>query len=505
MIRHHLQTLAPSFAMEPTVTRSGDIAGDEPIRLTIILKPHRPLDPFGPRLSRAECGRRHSTLQTVIDRVVQYAGGHGLTVSHASAAEHCVRLSGTYAEAQSAFEPEQIGRYRWGNRDLICRSGHLHVPPDLAEHVVAIMGFDQRPIARPHFRIRPRTTPAMVAYDPTQVAQRYGFPTDVTGANETIALIELGGGYEASQVSSYFAAKNIHRTGTLEAVSVDDTSTSPSGGAGGPDGEVQLDIEVAGSIAPAANIAVYIGGNSSRAFLDTVSAAVHDAQRSPGIVSISWGGPETGWATQDLDAMDQLFQTAATLGITVCVASGDSGASDGSADGSLTVDFPASSPHVLGCGGTRLPPQGAETAWNDGAEGGASGGGYSGHFSRPNWQTGNDQTGRGVPDVAGDADPATGYTVAIDGETTVVGGTSAVAPLWAALIALINQSLGAKVGFVNAALYATPSALTDITSGNNNGYNCGPGWDPVTGLGSPKGEAVLSALKGLAAGASATA
>jgi hypothetical protein len=121
MIRHHLQTLAPSFAMEPTVTRSGDIAGDEPIRLTIILKPHRPLDPFGPRLSRAECGRRHSTLQTVIDRVVQYAGGHGLTVSHASAAEHCVRLSGTYAEAQSAFEPEQIGLYRWGNRDLICR------------------------------------------------------------------------------------------------------------------------------------------------------------------------------------------------------------------------------------------------------------------------------------------------------------------------------------------------------------------------------------------------
>ena len=109
-----------------------------------------------------------------------------------------------------------------------------------------------------------------------------------------------------------------------------------------------------------------------------------------------------------------------------------------------------------------------------------------------------------MPDVAGDADPATGYTVAIDGEETTVGGTSAVAPLWAALIALINQSLGAKVGFVNAALYATPAALTDITSGNNNGYSAGPGWDPVTGLGTPKGEAVLSALKGLVASANAT-
>ena len=498
--------------MKPSMQRSGDISGKEPIGLTIVLKPHRLLDPFGPRLSRTEYGKRHGTLQTIIDRVTQYASGHGMTVSHASAAQHCVRLSGTYAEAQSAFEPEQIGRYRWGDRDLICRSGHLHVPPDLAGDVVAIMGFDQRPIARPHFRIRPRTTPSMIAYDPTQVARRYGFPFEATGANETIALIELGGGYDASQISSYFTAQNIHRTGTLEAVPVDGASTEPSGGPSGPDGEVQLDIEVAGAIAPAANIAVYIGGNSSRAFLDTVSAAVHDTQRSPRHHLRQLGGPETGWATQDLDAMDQLFQTAATLGVTVCAASGDSGASDGSADGSLTVDscvepcpWLRGRAMSLAAEARACAPQGAETAWNDGAQGGASGGGYSGHFSRPNWQTGNDQTGRGVPDVAGDADPATGYTVAIDGETTVVGGTSAVAPLWASLIALINQALGAKVGFVNAALYATPSALTDITSGNNNGYSCGPGWDPVTGLGTPKGAAVLAALKAQAASASATA
>jgi kumamolisin len=248
-------------------------------------------------------------------------------------------------------------------------------------------------------------------------------------------------------------------------------------------------------VAPAANLAVYFGGNASRAFLDTIAAAVHDSQRNPSVIAISWGGPETNWSAQDLNAMDQLFQTAGSLGITVCAASGDNGASDGSEDGMLTVDFPASSPHVLGCGGTRLPTKGAETAWNDGPEGGASGGGYSSHFARPAWQSDSGQSGRGVPDVAGDADPATGYRVTLDGQATVVGGTSAVAPLWAALIARINQGLDSSVGFINPRLYAAPAAFTDVTSGDNNGYNCGYGWDPVTGLGTPIGSAIYSALK----------
>ena len=134
-------------------------------------------------------------------------------------------------------------------------------------------------------------------------------------------------------------------------------------------------------------------------------------------------------------------------------------------------------------------------AWNDGAQGGASGGGYSTTFNRPDWQTGNTKTGRGVPDVAGDADPATGYNVAVDGTDTVIGGTSAVAPLWAGLIALVNQSAGRSAGFVNPLLYADPDAFTDIVSGNNDGYQCGPGWDPVTGLGTPKGGMILAALK----------
>ncbi|WP_428491078.1 S53 family peptidase [Rhodopila sp.] len=494
MVTHHLQKFARSYRPEPTAKRIGDISGKEPIQLTIVLKPHAPVETSPRIMSRADYGKRHGTRQDVIDGVVEYAKSHGLQVDETSPTAHTVKLSGTYAQAQSAFEPESIGIYQINGHDVIARFGHLAVPTQMAEHVVAVMGFDQRVVARPHFRIRPRATTG-VSYDPAAIAARYEFPTDLTAANQTIALIELGGGYDPAQMSAYFASKNVRRLGTLEAVPVDGTQNAPQSDPNGPDGEVQLDIQVAGSVAPSANIAVYFSTPQSRGFLDAVSAAVHDTTRSPSVISISWGGPETGWDGQDIDAMDQTFQTAASLGITICAASGDSGATDGDAQGALTVDFPASSPHVLGCGGTRLPRRGAEVAWNDGAQGGATGGGYSTHFNRPDWQSGNSQTGRGVPDVAGVADPVTGYNVAVDGQDTVVGGTSAVAPLWAGLIALCNQSVGKNLGFLNATLYANPKTFTDIVKGNNNGYSCTVGWDPVTGLGSPNGSAILAAIK----------
>jgi kumamolisin len=496
MVNHHLQMLARSFRPECSDERVGDVPGDASIRLTIMLKPRAPIDTTRPAMSRGDYAKQYGTPQAVVDRVVEYAGNHGMHVDNADAAMHMVQLSGTYAQAQSAFAPEAMGLYKVRGRTVIARSGHLGVPADLAEHVVAVVGFDQRAVAHAHFRVRPRQAAAEVSYDPAEVGAHYGFPTGVTGANQTIALIELGGGYDPAQMSAYFAAKSVRRTGMLEAVAVGGAQNKPEGNPNGPDSEVQLDIEVAGSVAPAANIAVYFGANAGNGFLDAIAAAVHDAQRTPSVISISWGGPETGWSGQDVDAMNQVFQTAASLGITVCAASGDSGASDGEAEGTLTVDFPASSPYVLGCGGTKLPRQGTETAWNEGAQGGATGGGYSTHFNRPDWQSGNTLTGRGVPDVAGNADPATGYNVTVDGRDTIVGGTSAVSPLWAGLIALVNQAIGKNAGFINPTLYENPAAMTDIVSGDNNGYRCGPGWDPVTGLGTPKGASVLAALKG---------
>ena len=209
-----------------------------------------------------------------------------------------------------------------------------------------------------------------------------------------------------------------------------------------------------------------------------------------------------------MTAMDDAFQAAATMGITVCVASGDSGSSDGVGDGIDHVDFPASSPYALGCGGTSLHATStsitSEVVWNDGANGGASGGGISSFFPTPGWQKGKqvttskgtmlDLTNRGVPDVAGDADPQTGYNVRVDGTDAVFGGTSAVAPLWAGLIARINQMNGTPAGYLNPVLYGKPQALRDIITGDNGDFRAASGWDACTGLGSPNGTALSGSV-----------
>jgi kumamolisin len=487
-----------SFRSAPDAPRVADVDDSAPVRLTIVLKPAQPVVPErhfrGAFLSHQEYRDKHATAPDIVAQLRRFAESHGLTVESATPGTNQVVLTGTYKQARAAFRPEQLGVYEKDGKRFVGRGGHLYVPEEIAGSVVAVMGFDQRPVARPHFRKRAATPGAAgVSYTPLQVATRYQFPTGLDGTGQTIGLIELGGGYDDTQVAAYFSSIGVNRTGTLTAISVDGATNRP-GDPNGPDGEVQLDIEVAGAIAPGANIAVYFGPNQGSGFQDAIAAAIADETNAPSIISISWGGPESTYAAQDLDAIDQTLAKGVALGITICVASGDNGATDGVTDGQLHVDFPASSPNVLGCGGTSLPQSGAETAWNDGTSGGASGGGYSAHFPLPSWQTGVSNAQRGVPDVSGDADPATGYAVSVDGDAATIGGTSAVAPLWAGLMALINQSAGKRAGFINPTLYANPSALTDITQGNNNGYNAGPGWDPVTGLGSPVGTAVQTTL-----------
>jgi kumamolisin len=275
-----------------------------------------------------------------------------------------------------------------------------------------------------------------------------------------------------------------------------------------------LDIEVSASVAPGAKIVVYFAPNTDQGFIDAVTTAAHDTTLRPSIISISWGGPESSWPTQARNSLNSACQDAATMGVTVFVASGDSGAADGSSNGALEVDFPSSSPYVIGCGGTKLAINGSvissEVTWNElSADEGATGGGVSEVFTLPSFQSGatvpaapNGFKGRGVPDVCGDADPASGYDVLVDGESTVIGGTSAVAPLWAGLVARINQSIGKPAGYLNPLIYSanavagTSAEFHDITSGSNGGYSAAPGWDPCTGLGSPNGAALLAALKG---------
>jgi kumamolisin len=297
----------------------------------------------------------------------------------------------------------------------------------------------------------------------------------------------------------------------VSAVSVGSGSNSPTGDPNSADGEVMLDIEVAGSIAPGAKIVAYFAENTDAGFLNAITTAVHDTTNNPSIISISWGGPESSWTAQAMTSMDEAFQSAAAMGVTVCVAAGDDGSTDGVDDGLNHVDFPASSPNALACGGTKLVASGktisSETVWNElaGNEG-ATGGGISDVFPLPSWQNGvgvppsanpGAHVGRGVPDVAGDADPTTGYNTLVDGQSGVIGGTSAVAPLWAALIALINQINGKPAGLISPLLYpnaAKAGDFHDVTSGNNGAYSAGPGWDACTGLGSPIGAKVSAAL-----------
>ncbi len=383
------------------------------------------------------------------------------------------------------------------------RTGPLNLPDALSGVVTAVLGIDNRPQARAYFRFAPAAG-ADTSYTALQVGAAYGFPADADGTGQTLAIIELGGGYRGADLDSYFS--NLGRqTPSVTAVPVDGGANSPTGDADGPDGEVLLDIEVAGALAPGAAQVVYFAPNTDQGFVDAVTAAAH-ATPTPAAISISWGGPEDSWTEQARDALDQACADAAALGVTVLAAAGDNGSGDGESDGSPHCDFPASSPNVLGCGGTRLTLDssgaiGEETVWNDGTGGGATGGGVSGAFPMPDWQTnaGVPSSGRGVPDVSGNADPATGYQIYVDGRQGVVGGTSAVAPLWAALVCRLAQRAGKTLGLLQPTLYSNVApgvaqpGLRDITKGNNGAYRAAPGWDACTGLGTPDG----STLEGL--------
>ncbi len=464
-------------------------------------------DRSGPLMSREEFARVHGADESDFAAVASFAQANGLSVVHKHAARRTMILSGTVAQFCAAFDV-QLHQMSHAGGTYRGRTGQINVPAELNGIIEAVLGLDNRPQAKPHFRVRRSTakssragSPAAVSHTPPQIAQLYGFP-EGAGQGTCVALIELGGGFRPADLDTYFSGLGVSSP-TVLAVSVDQAANSPTGEGNGPDGEVMLDIEVVGGIAPEAKIAVYFAPNTDAGFLDAITTAIHDTANQPSVISISWGGPESSWTSQAMTAMDNAFQAAATLGLTVCVASGDNGSSDGAADGGDHVDFPASSSFALACGGTSLRGQTSiqsETVWNDGTNGGASGGGVSSFFALPSWQKdlkATDSQGksaaltmRGVPDVAGNADPETGYDVRVDGTDTVIGGTSAVAPLWAALIARLNAAGSKPAGFVNPLLYTNPKALRDITSGNNGDFEAAKGWDACTGIGSPNGQSL---------------
>ncbi len=458
-------------------------------------------------LTREEFASKYGARAEDIAAIRAFAAKNSLQVVHVEAPRRTVILGGTVGAFSKAFGT-QAHLYSFQGGTYRCRKGVLKIPAALEGIIEGVFGIDNRPQAKAHFRRRIRAAATDVSYTALKVAEAYDFPGSADGSGQAVAILELGGGYRPQDLSSYFGNLGL-ATPAVSAISVDGASNSPTGSADGPDGEVELDIEIIGAIAPGAKIGVYFAPNTDQGFIDALTTAVHDTNLRPSIVSISWGGPENSWTEQARNTLNSACQDAATMGVTVLVASGDNGASDGSTNGALTVDFPSSSPYVIGCGGTKLALTGnsirSEQAWNELAQNeGATGGGVSEVFAAPAFQSGvhvpaapNGFRGRGVPDVAADADPASGYAVLVDGESTVIGGTSAVAPLWAGLLARINQLVGKPAGYLNPVLYSADVAATfrDITSGNNNGYSAGPGWDACTGLGTPDGTRLLAALK----------
>jgi kumamolisin len=499
--------------------RMGACPPNEVVRATVVLarRTEPEIDPATgqfPPISRAEFAEIYGADPRDIRLVERFAHRNGLTVVESSIAKRRVVLTGTAAAMAQAFGTNLDIYQDESGTSFRGRTGALTIPEELGSAVMAVVGLDTRPVARAHFRVAAAPA-AGGTFTPPQVAQAYNFPSGVNGSGQTIGIVELGGGYTASDLQTFFSNLGLTEP-SVTPVSVDGGQNSPGSDS---DAEVELDVEVAGSVANGASIVMYFAPNTDQGFIDAVTDAVHDTTHNPGIVSISWGGPEDSWTQQSQTALNTALEDGAMLAVTIAVTTGDNGSSDGETDGELHVDFPGSSPYVLACGGTTLTASGntitSEVVWNETAnQEGATGGGISNVFPLPSFQSSagvpvqpeTGFAGRGIPDVSGDADPTTGYEIIVDGQSTVVGGTSAVAPLWAALIALLNESLGRQLGYVTPTLYTIPeSDYHDITVGNNDDsdlgyYSAGPGWDACTGLGSPNGAAILSALSSIGTG-----
>jgi kumamolisin len=526
-------------------------------------------------LSRADLATYQGASPEDLKVVTDFAAASGLKVVQTDPTRRLVQVSGTVAEFSRVFSVE-LAHYRSSTEGYRGREGPIHLPAAVADVVEGVFGLDNRRMAR-----RMTNGGGPVPVTPPQVAQAYNFPTPANGATgQTIAILEFSGptsppignptcGFAQSDIDGFISNLNA-TTGSqlvstpVTSVTVDPSSDAPGnvpGGsasnftAGDADVEVNLDIEIVVSVAQKANVVVYFAPITEQGWVDAITQIVADTTNDPSVLSISWGWAELEvdadlqqpgpwpfeWTQQAFNLMTEAFQSAAAINMTVLAASGDDGSDCSEQDGNAHVMYPASDPWVMACGGTiinQLSPL-SEGTWNDnqGGGGGATGGGISYLAGPQTWQANanvpvsvnsDHHQGRGLPDVAGNASPNSGYDLWLYGSPLsqlvvtsgpgagspfgVVGGTSAVAPLYAALIALINASLNKRMGYLNTTLYGLGSSgvFRDINDGVSNavswtnpdgsvggpslGYSSGPGWDPCTGWGSINGNALLNAL-----------
>jgi kumamolisin len=500
--------------------RIGNASPNSDVEVTITLRgPQLPAasDVTGPAIDLETFAARYSADPDDAAKVKDELEKLGLHVYDVSPITRSVHVSGTVQQLNAAFnvalgtyESDDQGQFRG-------REGYISVPAPLAGIVTGVFGLDDRRMAQPENSPAPAAT---AAFAPADLEARYQFPLgDAPG--QTVAIAEFGGAYSASDVQA-FCKQNGRAVPEITLLTLDQGADQQL-----PDysGEVMMDVEIIAALCPAASISVYFARFNQQGWIDLLNAVVETKPLPPVALSVSYGRPEDSpdWSGSAVTEINQRLQTVAMLGVTVCAASGDDGAGDQMNDGRAHVNFPATSPFVLSVGGTMLtgtPP--AEVVWwaepGDQSQpgGGSTGGGVSTIFPRPAWQTVNVESlnagsmdGRVVPDVAALAGQPY-YDLIIDGQDSQGGGTSAAAPLWAALLARISAGLPdpSQRRFFTPLLYgAAPggqavgaTVCTDITSGDNHspgqpqGYVAGVGYDAVSGWGTPLGTAIAQLL-----------
>ena len=521
---------------DPYAKKIGDVDPKLKIDVTVGLTgPKLPgADEYvGQTLAPEDIATKFGARQEDADKVAKALKKFGLKIDSVSLPARSMKVSGTISAMEAAFKPGLAVMESTRQGEYRGRQGSLQIPAEIKGLVTGVFGLDERKMA--HRKAETAATVAKAAVlaplTPAALEQRYNFPQGDSQGQE-IAIAEFGGGYFAEDMTAY-CNKFQRPVPKVQAVSVDapaytlqqimalpkkqradqlDTSI-----------EVMMDVEIIAGLCPGASISVYFSTFDQGGWVDLLNTVI---AAKPAVLSVSWGLAEDdpGWSANAVAAINERLNVARLLGITICVSAGDDGSGDQVDDGAGHVDFPASSPFTLAVGGTMLVKSASkvnEVTWweapgrrtNNG--GGATGGGVSKVFPRPSWQAvtvasidPNAIDGRVIPDISALAGEPL-YDLVFVGKDQPNGGTSASAPLWAALIARINAQLPVpkQQRFLTPLLYQKAGAgplgkvaMRDISSGNNTstppgkGYKAGPGFDAVTGWGVPDGMKLLSAL-----------
>ena len=451
--------------------------------------------------------------------VLEWAHQYGMSVTHIDHPARTIKVRAPLKAFARACHTSFATFQSSITDTYLSHTGLIHVPANLSQIVTDVIGFNNSRLVIRHAAGHG----AGAHVHPREVARAYQFPRAIDLRGHTIGLIEIGGGLDVKDVAT-FCRRAGFPVPKITIVCIDEQRNEPAsaelvrkgvaalrpGSAGAsaiPDAfwatvEASMDTELVAAFARGANIVVYFAAETPRGKFDGISAAMTDGVNQPSVISCSWGVFECQAPRHVMRSMDQVIGLATLRGMTLCASSGDFG--DGALNcGKVSAHFPASSPHVLACGGTHLPRSGnreQEVVWSEqlGPVKMSSGGGFSNVFRRPWWQKLPKfrQRGRGVPDVAAKADVAEGYAIVVRGVEMPMGGTSAVAPLWASLVALAGQRMGCPVGLANPALYSRTFARATrrIVEGSNGAFHAGPGWNPCTGLGSPNARTLLDTL-----------